>query len=157
MENNWYVYQHIRLDKNEPFYIGIGNKKNFQRAFEFRQDKRNQIWWKIYNKTNIKAEVIFENLSKQDLLQIIEFYKTKVSQQELSYLVLQLETNNKVKSLNDKIDSNIADYEKQIKDLKSHSLYLAELEKQAKDKEIQNIIKKYEKTEKKINTKTEKK
>jgi hypothetical protein len=31
------------------------------------------------------------------------------------------------------------------------------LEKQAKDKEIQNIIKKYEKTEKKINTKTEKK
>ena len=62
MENNWYVYQHIRLDKNEPFYIGIGNKKNFQRVFEFRQDKRNQIWWKIYNKTNIKAEVIFENL-----------------------------------------------------------------------------------------------
>ncbi len=55
-----------------------------------------------------------ENLLKQDLFQIIEFYKTKVSQQELSYLVLQLETNNKVKSLNDKIDSNIADYEKQI-------------------------------------------
>ena len=98
-----------------------------------------------------------ENLSKQDLFQIIEFYKTKVSQQELSYLVLQLESNNKVKSLNDKIDSNIADYEKQIKDLKSHSLYLAELEKQAKDKEIQSIIKKYERTEKKINTKTEKK
>ena len=98
-----------------------------------------------------------ENLLKQDLFQIIEFYKTKVSQQELSYLVLQLETNNKVKSLNDKIDSNIADYEKQIKDLQSHSLFLAELEKQAKDKQIQNIIKKYEKIEKKINTKTEKK
>ncbi len=97
-----------------------------------------------------------ENLLKQDLFQIIEFYKTKVSQQELSYLVLQLETNNKVKSLNDKIDSNIADYEKQIKDLQSHALFLAELEKQTKDKEIQNIIKKYQKIEKKINTKTEK-
>ena len=103
-----------------------------------------------------KGVIKLEHLSKQDLFQIIEFYKTKVSQQELSYLVLQLETNNKVKSLNDKIDSNIADHEKQIKDLQSHSLYLAELEKQAKDKEIQNIIKKYEKTEKKINTKTEK-
>ncbi len=90
-----------------------------------------------------------ENLLKQDLFQIIEFYKTKVSQQELSYLVLQLETNNKVKSLNDKIDSNIADYEKQIKDLQSHALFLAELEKQTKDKEIQNIIKKYQKIEKK--------
>ncbi len=97
-----------------------------------------------------------ENLLKQDLFQIIEFYKTKVSQQELSYLVLQLETNNKVKSLNDNIDSNIADYEKQIKDLQSHALFLAELEKQTKDKEIQNIIKKYQKIEKKINTKTEK-
>ena len=104
-----------------------------------------------------KGVVTVENLLKQDLFQIIEFYKTKVSQQELSYLVLQLETNNKVKSLNDKIDSNIADYEKQIKDLQSHSLFLAELEKQAKDKQIQNIIKKYEKIEKKINTKTEKK
>ena len=98
-----------------------------------------------------------ENLSKQDLVQIIEFYKTKVSQQELSYLVLQLESNNKVKSLNDKIDSNIADYEKQIKDLQSHSVFLLEVEKQSKNKEIENIIKKYEKTEKKINTKTEKK
>jgi hypothetical protein len=98
-----------------------------------------------------------ENLSKQDLVQIIEFYKTKVSQQELSYLVLQLESNNKVKSLNDKIDSNIADYEKQIKDLQSHSVFLLELEKQAKEKEVEKIIKKYEKTEKKINTKTEKK
>jgi hypothetical protein len=98
-----------------------------------------------------------ENLSKQDLVQIIEFYKTKVSQQELGYLVLQLESNNKVKSLNDKIDSNIADYEKQIKDLQSHSVFLLEVEKQSKNKEIENIIKKYEKTEKKINTKTEKK
>ena len=98
-----------------------------------------------------------ENLSKQDLFQIIEFYKTKVSQQELSYLVLQLEGNNKIKALNDKIDSNTADYEKNITDLKNHSLFLVELEKQAKEKEVEKVIKKYEKTEKKINTKIEKK
>ena len=66
MENNWYVYQHIRLDKNEPFYIGIGNKKNFARAFEFSKDKRNEIWWKIYSKTNISVEILYESLTKTD-------------------------------------------------------------------------------------------
>jgi hypothetical protein len=64
MENNWYLYKHIRLDKNEVFYIGIGNKNNFARAFEFRKDKRNDIWWKIYCKTEISVEISFENLTK---------------------------------------------------------------------------------------------
>jgi len=27
-----YVYRHIRLDKNEPFYIGIGSDFNYQRS-----------------------------------------------------------------------------------------------------------------------------
>lgn len=25
-EGKYYLYRHIRLDKNEPFYIGIGTK-----------------------------------------------------------------------------------------------------------------------------------
>jgi hypothetical protein len=65
-QNNWYVYKHIRMDSNEVFYIGIGNKKNFERAYEFRKDKRNPIWWKIYNKTNILVEIVFEGLSKEN-------------------------------------------------------------------------------------------
>jgi hypothetical protein len=65
-ENNWYVYKHIRLDKNEPFYIGIGNKKKFGRAFEFSKDKRNEIWWKIYSKTNIFVEILYESLTKTE-------------------------------------------------------------------------------------------
>jgi hypothetical protein len=64
LNDNWYVYQHIRLDKNEIFYIGIGNKRNYARAFEFREDKRNNIWWRIYNKSEIKVEIVYENLSK---------------------------------------------------------------------------------------------
>jgi hypothetical protein len=43
MENNWYVYRHIRLDKNEPFYIGIKNKKNYARAYQTNPDRRNEI------------------------------------------------------------------------------------------------------------------
>ena len=66
MENNWYVYQHIRKDKNEVFYIGIGNKKNFSRAYEFRKDKRNEIWWKIFNKTKIEVEILYTDITKND-------------------------------------------------------------------------------------------
>ena len=64
MENNWYVYRHIRLDKNEPFYIGIGNKKNYARAYQIRPDRRNSIWYKIFLKTEIKIEIILDGLTK---------------------------------------------------------------------------------------------
>jgi hypothetical protein len=66
MESNWYLYKHIRLDKDEVFYVGIGNKKNFSRAFEFRKDKRNEIWWRIYSKTEISVEIIYQNLTKSE-------------------------------------------------------------------------------------------
>jgi hypothetical protein len=66
MENNWYVYQHIRKDKDEPFYVGIGNKVNYARAYEFRKDKRNEVWWKIFNKTEIQVNIIFDRISKEE-------------------------------------------------------------------------------------------
>ena len=65
MENNWYVYRHIRLDKNEPFYIGIGNKKNYARAHQIKSDRRNEIWCKIFSKTEIEIEIILDNLKLQ--------------------------------------------------------------------------------------------
>ena len=86
-----------------------------------------------------------EDLTKEDLFQILEFYKSKISQQELTYLVLQLETNKKIKSLNDKIDSDRADYLRNIEIVQNHSVVLVENEKKIKQKEIENIIKKYEK------------
>jgi len=63
--NNWYVYRHLRLDKNEPFYIGIGCKKDFQRAYETSDEKRNPIWMKIFKKTQIQVEILFEDLTKE--------------------------------------------------------------------------------------------
>ena len=64
--NNWYVYRHLRLDKNEPFYIGIGCKKDFQRAYETSDEKRNAIWIKIFKKNQIEVEILFENLTKEE-------------------------------------------------------------------------------------------
>ncbi len=66
IDNDWYVYQHIRLDKNIIFYIGIGKKKNFGRAYEFTFSKRNNFWKKIYLKTEIKVEIISSNMNKME-------------------------------------------------------------------------------------------
>jgi hypothetical protein len=56
------VYRHIRLDKNEPFYIGIGSSKD--RAH--RQDGRNDLWNKIVSKTDYKVQIVFEDLTKEE-------------------------------------------------------------------------------------------
>lgn len=64
MDGKWYVYKHIRLDKNEPFYIGIGLVKNYGRAFSTRF--RNDIWKNIAKKTEYKVEILFENLTEYE-------------------------------------------------------------------------------------------
>ena len=56
-----YVYRHIRLDKNEPFYIGIGSDKSYRRAFE--KKRRSGIWNKIICKTSYDVEILIDNLS----------------------------------------------------------------------------------------------
>jgi len=68
--NNWYVYKHIREDLNDVFYIGIGCKKNYGRAYEFRSDKRNIVWNRIYNKTSIRVEILHDNLNKEEASRI---------------------------------------------------------------------------------------
>lgn len=45
-----YVYRHIRLDKNEVFYIGIGtDTKNYKRAngICFKRSNINHLQWHI--------------------------------------------------------------------------------------------------------------
>lgn len=56
-----YVYRHIRLDKNEPFYIGIGTSKYYNRAY--RTKNRSNLWTRIANKTNYEIEILFDNLT----------------------------------------------------------------------------------------------
>lgn len=53
------VYRHIRVDKNEPFYIGIG--KTEKRAYE--KIKRNQFWHNVIAKTDYEVEILFDDLS----------------------------------------------------------------------------------------------
>lgn len=57
-----YLYRHIRLDKNEPFYIGIGSDKFYNRAYE-KGNRRNKIWNKIVNKTTYEVEILLDNIT----------------------------------------------------------------------------------------------
>jgi hypothetical protein len=58
-----YVYRHIRLDKNEPFYIGIGSSsdKKFIRAFS--KKGRSNFWRNIVNKTKYEVEILFDDIT----------------------------------------------------------------------------------------------
>jgi hypothetical protein len=55
-----YVYRHIRLDKMQPFYIGIG--KEINRAY--CNTDRNKHWHNIAKK-GYKVQILFDDLSWQ--------------------------------------------------------------------------------------------
>jgi predicted GIY-YIG superfamily endonuclease len=56
------VYRHIRLDKNEVFYIGIS--KNNDRPYS--KHRRSNFWKNIVNKTDYEVEILFDDLSWED-------------------------------------------------------------------------------------------
>lgn len=56
-----YVYRHIRLDKNEPFYIGIGSDEEYKRASTPKN--RNIFWKRVVNKTDFEVEILCDNLN----------------------------------------------------------------------------------------------
>lgn len=57
-----YVYRHIRLDKNQPFYIGIGLKDdNYARAYN--KSNRTKFWKTIAAKGGFEVEILFDNLT----------------------------------------------------------------------------------------------
>jgi hypothetical protein len=80
-----YLYRHIRLDINQPFYIGIGtmtNKKfktiksRYSRANSKTQ--RSKYWNSIIDKTNYEVEILLESddyeFIKQKEIEFIKLY-----------------------------------------------------------------------------------
>jgi hypothetical protein len=60
---NYYLYRHIRLDKNEVFYIGIGKKRGKNKCIYERagsRSKRNSYWKRIVALTNYEVEIVME-------------------------------------------------------------------------------------------------
>jgi len=63
----YYLYRHIRLDNNIPFYIGIGTKSKSFTTYEteyrraFTSYKRTEHWRRIVEKAGYKVEIMFES------------------------------------------------------------------------------------------------
>lgn len=62
----YYIYRHIRIDKNEPFYIGIGTKseQDLKYGYYGRASAKhidNNIWLKIIAKTEWRWEILLES------------------------------------------------------------------------------------------------
>lgn len=74
-----YLYRHIRLDKNEVFYIGIGVEHNYNRAFTRRS--RSGFWKKVVAKTPYEVEIMLDDLTWEDACdkekEFIKFYGRK--------------------------------------------------------------------------------
>jgi hypothetical protein len=69
--DNYYLYRHIRLDKNEVFYIGIGKGYRYKRF-----SGRNNLWNNITSKTEWRCEIILDDLSLEEAkIKEIEFIK----------------------------------------------------------------------------------
>lgn len=88
VNGKYYLYRHIRLDKNEPFYIGIGtkclnyeqtHKRVYNRAYVF--SSRNSLWKRIANKTDYEVEILLESddyeFIKQKEIEFVSLYGRK--------------------------------------------------------------------------------
>lgn len=58
-----YLYRHIRLDKNEPFYIGIGSDKTYQRAYK---TKGRSKYWENVSINGYEVEILMDNITWED-------------------------------------------------------------------------------------------
>ena len=71
-----YVYQHVRLDTNEVFYVGISKDSNYKRSESKKH--RNCHWHNIVNKAGFKVEIVHDNITIEEAAKeesrLINFY-----------------------------------------------------------------------------------
>ncbi|UWF79086.1 MAG: GIY-YIG catalytic domain protein [Bacteriophage sp.] len=83
ISGKYYLYRHIRLDKNEVFYIGVGTIQNKtgngfygKHLRAFSKSYRNDIWKYITGKTEYEVEImLYSNDYEFILAKEIEFIK----------------------------------------------------------------------------------
>ena len=77
-----YVYQHIRLDTDEVFYIGIGSDTDgkYKRAYK-KNGRNNPHWNNIVNKAGYRVEILTDNVSWEEACEeekiLIKYYGRK--------------------------------------------------------------------------------
>lgn len=74
--NKYYLYQHIRSDTDQIFYVGIGTKlKKYSPYFRaYSKQHRNFMWRNIVKKAGYTVEILMESDDRKDIsLKEIEF------------------------------------------------------------------------------------
>jgi hypothetical protein len=61
-----YVYRHIRLDKNEPFYIGIGSDENGKYLRAKKKNSRSKYWHSIVKNYGYSIDIILDDLTWEE-------------------------------------------------------------------------------------------
>lgn len=87
-EGKYYLYRHLRIDTNTPFYIVVGTKQDknhrsfkttYSRAYTFH--KENSVWKNIVKKTGFLVEILIESNDYQFILnkevELIKMYGRK--------------------------------------------------------------------------------
>jgi hypothetical protein len=73
-----YVYRHIRLDKNEPFYIGVSSDCDILYKRAYKKLGRNEYWQRIISKTNYRVDILFDEVdfgfAKEKEMELIKLY-----------------------------------------------------------------------------------
>jgi hypothetical protein len=73
------VYKHIRKDTNEPFYIGIGSRKD--RATT--RDGRTPLWHNIVNKHGYLIEILHYDISIDEAKELEIKYISEIGRKDL--------------------------------------------------------------------------
>lgn len=61
-----YVYRHIRLDTNQPFYIGIGSDDLGKYNRANNKSKRSVFWKNIVSKSKYRVEIVLDDLTWEE-------------------------------------------------------------------------------------------
>ena len=73
------VYEHLRNDTNEVFYVGIGAEEN--RAF--KKGRRNKYWHNIVNKVGYSINIIHKDIDWEDACKIEKLLIEKYGRKDL--------------------------------------------------------------------------
>jgi hypothetical protein len=115
-----YVYRHIRLDKNEPFYIGIGNDDSGAYSRAYTKKARNKHWHHVVKKSNYDVEILLEDLTWEQACEKEKEFIKLYGRKDLGLGQLVNMTNggdgliNPSELTKDKIAKNLVDYNKSM-------------------------------------------